>query len=327
MYTLTWKRYRRPFRQPLVTGHGTWDAREGILVRLEDCDGRIGYGEVAPIPWFGTETIESAAIQLSLLGSTVNPEVMGLIPGSYPCCRAAVGAALTDLVGPGYPRGKRLPVAALLPAGQTAFSVLEERLNLGFLTAKLKIGMGDPDQEKDRVERLCRLLPEGGGLRLDANGILDAARAAVWLEFVADLPVEFIEQPVPPEDVEALLGLAADFPTPIALDESVVRVDDLKRWRDRGWPGLYVIKPALAGDPDELQMEIGQDEVFVFSTAMETAIGHRGSLRAAFQSASKRALGFGVGAFFADQVDEPFLSSDRVGGIDLEFQWKRLTGS
>jgi O-succinylbenzoate synthase len=169
-------------------------------------------------------------------------------------------------------------------------------------------------------------LPEGGGLRLDANGVLDAAQATAWLEFVADLPIEFLEQPLPAEDVGGLLGLASDFPTPIALDESVVRVDDLKRWRDRGWPGLYVIKPALAGDPDELRKEIGADEAFVFSTAMETAIGHRGSLRVAFQSASKRALGFGVGAFFADQVDEPFLSSDRVAEIDLEFQWKRLTG-
>ena len=325
MYSCTWKRYRRPFRQPLLTGHGFWAEREGILLRLEDADGRTGYGEVVPIPWFGTETIESAMIQLGLLGPSVDPEVMTRIPGTHPCCRAAVGAALAGLNGSEYPKGRRLPVAALLPPGSLAQSALEERLDLGFLSAKIKIGVGAMDEEWAQVERLCRLLPEGGGLRLDANGSLDRARARAWLGFVADLPVEFVEQPLPVDDPDGLLGLASDHPTPIALDESVVRVDDLKRWRDRGWPGLFVIKPALAGDPIELMDEIGEDDSFVFSSAMETLIGHRGSLRVAFQCTSKRALGFGTGAFFADQIDEPFLASDAVGILDLDYQWRRYT--
>jgi len=211
----------------------------------------------------------------------------------------------------------------LLPTGDGAVPALEACLAEGFVTAKIKIGVEDRNLEMRRVERLCGLLPDGGRLRLDANGSLEVSAASSWLEFAAALPVEFLEQPLAPTDPDSLLGLAADFPTPIALDESVVGVDDLKRWRDRGWPGLFVIKPALAGDPRELRAEMGEDDPFVFSTAMETAIGHRSSLRTAFLNPSRRALGFGVGAFFPDTHDEPFLQSDEVAASDLSLVWER----
>lgn len=323
MPVLTCKPYRRPFRRPLITGHGSWDTRDGLLVRLEDRDGRAGYGEIAPIPWFGTETLVSARFQLGLLGTEVHPEDIRQIPSTHPCCQAALGAAMEELQGTPYPSGRRLPVSALLPSGDEAVFSLKERLSEGFVTAKIKIGVGGRDREMSLVERLCGLLPEGGRLRLDANGALDTASASAWLEFAADLPIDFLEQPIPPDDPDGLLGLAADFPTPVALDESVVRVDDLKRWRDRGWPGLFVIKPSLAGSPGVLREEMGDDDAFVFSTAMETAIGHRSALRIAFLSSSRRALGFGVGAFFPDAHDEPFMSSDALAATDLSHEWAR----
>ena len=142
------------------------------------------------------------------------------------------------------------------------------------------------------------------------------------MAFVADLPIEFVEQPLPIDDPDGLIGLAGDFPTPVALDESVVKVDDLKRWRDRGWTGLYVIKPALAGNLTELRSELGNDDVFIFSTAMETLIGRCASLKVAFGNPSRRALGFGVGAFFFGVYDEPFISSEQVSSIDLDREWE-----
>ena len=53
------KPYRRSFCRPLITSRGTWAQREGFLLRMDTEDG-IGYGEVAPIPSFGSETIDAA---------------------------------------------------------------------------------------------------------------------------------------------------------------------------------------------------------------------------------------------------------------------------
>ena len=57
---LSHRRYRLPFLRTVRTAHGPWTAREGLLVRLEDGAGRVGYGEVAPMPEFGTETLAEA---------------------------------------------------------------------------------------------------------------------------------------------------------------------------------------------------------------------------------------------------------------------------
>ena len=321
MYTLSWKRYRRRFRQPLHTAYGLWEYRDGLLIRLENVDGRSGYGEVAPIPWFGTETLDSAQLQIAGLGESVRPEILDDVPGNCPCCRFALSSARAGLDDDGGAEGRRLPVATLLPAGERAPFILEQRISEGFLVAKIKIGLGDAEKEMIQIERLCGLLPEGGALRLDANAGLSTAMAARWMAFVADLPIEFVEQPLPIDDPDGLIGLAGDFPTPVALDESVVKVDDLKRWRDRGWSGLYVIKPALAGDLTELLGELGNDDVFVFSTAMESSVGRYASLKVAFSHPSRRALGFGVGAFFFGAYDEPFLLSEQAFSIDLDREW------
>src|SRR6185295_18074434 len=108
------------------------------------------------------------------------------------------------------------------------------------------------------LDDVCAALPNGGKLRLDANGAWDRRQAERWLERCAERPVEFLEQPCFAERSqgaalqrkmeELLLGLAGDFPTPIALDESLVGEGDVERWVGAGWPGIYVVKPLLVGD-------------------------------------------------------------------------------
>src|SRR5476651_2441751 len=126
VYTFHSKRYRLPLRTPLRTAHGSWAEREGIIVRLEDEQGRAGFGEIAPIPWFGTETMAEAEDVCRKLGVNVSGEVLDTVPESHGCVRFALGQAREqpDNIIP----TSRLPVAALLPAGREALSVLPVKL-------------------------------------------------------------------------------------------------------------------------------------------------------------------------------------------------------
>lgn len=54
--------YRLPFRTPLRTAHGPWTEREGILLRIVAADGRVGYGEIAPIEALGGAPSRSARL-------------------------------------------------------------------------------------------------------------------------------------------------------------------------------------------------------------------------------------------------------------------------
>jgi O-succinylbenzoate synthase len=249
-YLFEFKRYRLPLAATLRTAHGSWTEREGLIVRLESEAGRVGFGEIAPLPWFGTETHAEAEEICRKFGPKVTDGLLDGVPGRFGCVRFALAAARAGpAAGPGQ---SRLPVAALLPAGREALAVLPAKLAAGFLAFKWKVGVSAVEEELGLLDDLLAELPAYVKLRLDANGAWDRRQAAKWLARCAERPVEFVEQPVRPDDEATLLGLAADYPVTLALDESVTGLAAAQRWQGLGWRGVFVIKPALAGPLDEL---------------------------------------------------------------------------
>ncbi len=86
-YQFDFRAYQRPFKHPLSTSHGKWDVREGIILRLIDETGRVGWGEIAPISWFGSETLEQAWDFCQQLPSEISSETIFSIPAELPACQ------------------------------------------------------------------------------------------------------------------------------------------------------------------------------------------------------------------------------------------------
>lgn len=345
------RRYRLPFRAVVRTTHGVWPEREGVIVRLQDERGAAGWGEAATIPWFGTETADEAEAALRRFGEHVEEAQLDALPPRLTCARHAIAGAREELHQRSREESEAVSaerladyraVAALLPAGRGAIDALRMRAEAGFRTFKWKVGVGDVRDEQALLDDLCAELPEGAKLRLDANGAWDRRRAESWLERCAERPVEFVEQPclAGPGATDAqrkrvehtLRGLAEDFPTPLALDESVASDGDVEHWLEAGWRGIFVIKPALLGDPAGVIARLGAVKAdVVFSSALETAVGARQALRHAFAwSGTRRALGFGVWPLFVDTRCDgphaaPFLRGRDVEAIDVEAVWNALS--
>ena len=345
-YRLDYRRYVLPLRAALRTAHGVWSERDGVLVRLENENGAIGYGEAATIPWFGTETAEDVVAACRMLGEKVNDAQLGALPERCACLRNALASAQAELRGRGEParilKDSFLGVAALLPAGRRAVTEIAEKSAAGFRVFKWKVGVADLADELALFDDVCAELPQGAKLRLDANGAWDRRAAERWLERCADRPVEHVEQPcfatasegpARRERVEDMLrGLAGDYPTPIALDESIVGDGDIERWLDSAWPGIFVVKPSLLGNAEAALAKLAAAKAtVVFSSALETAVGAKAALRLAFRwTGERRALGFGVWPLFADsQFDgpqaAPFLRWEDVAQINEEAVWKALS--
>jgi O-succinylbenzoate synthase len=338
---LAHRRYRLPFRAPVRTTHGVWTEREGVIVRLEDEPGGVGWGEAAPLPEFGTESAAEIEAVLASLHGVMEPAQAAALPPRLVCVRSALAAALAGLAR-SAPAGAAsggipayLPVAALLPAGPAALAHVRAKGDAGFRSFKWKVGAGDPADEIALLDDLCAVLPAGAKLRLDANGAWDRRRAELWLERCAERPVEYVEQPIAPEARGAddlLLGLAADYPTPIALDESLTGAEAIDRWLEAGWPGLFVVKPSLLGDPVAplLRLQKSAADRVVFSSALETAVGAQAALRIAFAWRGKAfALGFGVWPLFADSRFDgpaagPFIRVEDVERLNGEAVWNAL---
>lgn len=341
-FQIAYRRYRREFRHPLRTAHGDWKIREGFLVRMESEQG-VGYGEVAPIPDFGTETIERAE---DFLKKWVDDPIM--MPSGLPCCLFALTMARKGVeasqgapeipTSRGEARGGGLPtmrdyrVAGLLPAGADALSAAKEKSIHGYSTLKWKIGVHALEAELEILEDLLALLPGGASLRLDANGGLNESQFNSWLEALAPhgSRIEYLEQPLAPGREARMAELAKGSGVEIALDESLNggRSD---QWLVPGaWSGPLVIKPLLMGNVTALMEQLRPLAAqLVLSSVFETGVG----LSLAFSlsdmlAAMNRAVGFDTLAAFDDSLSTispgPQITASERATNNPDYIWQQL---
>jgi O-succinylbenzoate synthase len=322
--------YVRPFVVPLVSARGHWFEREGILLRIEDREGRVGYGEVAPLPAFGTETFEEASAYLgSLQGRAPWPDLEEVEP-ALRCCRFALGSAWRQLRATEWPR-YRFTNCALLPSGETAMEAIGLRAREGFRIFKLKIGVGSLNDELALLNSLLSLLPEGARLRLDANGGLKLRDLEDWQTFLmGTAAIEFLEQPLPRGDETTMAEHARHGDLEFALDESVASVDDFDAMVALGqWPGVFVLKASIMGAPDALlRAAAAAPNPLVFSSVFETAIGLHAVLSLAAEAGARAPVGFGTLGFFADELNgfvlKPELRSEDVSPATMAATWEAV---
>jgi O-succinylbenzoate synthase len=323
------RRYSLQFKAPVRTAHGSWPVREGLFVRVERSDGSVGYGEAAPVPHHGTETVDADEVFCRSLGDTPAVGDLEKTPHELFSLRNALMAAMEAPSVAGASGSH--PVAALLPAGSDALAKGPLMGEEGFRVFKWKVGGGDAQDEMGLFDDLLGSLPSGSKVRLDANGGWNRRTAERWLDLASARPVEFVEQPISPDArgaTDLLLGLASDYPVPIGLDESVASDEDVIRWIEVGWRGPYVIKGSLLGDAKgTLGRLLAAKATVVFSSALETGIGAKAALRTALAwNGSKPAFGFGVWPLFADSRFDgprasPFLKAEDVERLDGETLW------
>ncbi|MDZ8185904.1 MAG: o-succinylbenzoate synthase [Nostoc sp. ChiSLP02] len=334
IYRFKFRPYRRRFVRTVSTSHGKWDIRDGIILRLTDELGRVGWGEIAPISWFGSETMEQALDFCRQLPAEITDETIFSIPDELPACQFGFESAQEcvgrwgdrEMGGWGdgennssllTPYSSLFPYSALLSAGEAALSQWESLWQQGYRTFKWKIGVNAIANELKIFESLTQTLPVSSKLRLDANGGLSYEQANLWLWTCDNLQanrkqapeIEFLEQPLPVEQFQGMLELSMCYGTAIALDESVATLAQFIHCYQQGWREIFVIKPGIIGSPSRLRKFCEQHEIdAVFSSVFETAIGRQAALQLAAElSRNHRAVGFGIDHFF--EQEETWLQS------------------
>jgi L-alanine-DL-glutamate epimerase-like enolase superfamily enzyme len=149
----------------------------------------------------------------------------------------ASGMSLFRLLG-GYRNS--IPTSITIPLGSAAEAVsqVEARAKNGFRMFKIK-GGADPEEDVRRVRAVHRAMP-GSILRLDADGGYSVQTALDVVNAVGDR-IEMIEQPTPPEDLDALRQVKAQSAVPVLADQSVSGPDSaLELAASRAADGLCV---------------------------------------------------------------------------------------
>lgn len=222
--------------------HGASDQRRNVLVRIQH-DGLTGYGEAAAVPYYG-DTQESLLAWLNALPPLGDDPfaletTLNALPPGPAAARAAIDIALHDLWGKqlGQPLYR---LFGLLPAPlpPTSFTIsidhpeamAEAARRSGYPVLKVKLGPEDPESAVAAIRSATR-----ARLRVDANGGWTPEQARTLIPRLARYGLEFIEQPLPPGDVEAYRWLKQQLrqngtDLPIFADESVHNATDVVRY-------------------------------------------------------------------------------------------------
>jgi len=209
-----------PFREPFVTATGVIDERWIILLRLEDEDGAVGYGEAAPFEPYDGVSVER-----------VEAVLRGRSREELRQAEAAVEMALLDLDARregrpvGDPGAIAIPVNTTLPAGpaEEVAARAKERVRAGYQCFKLKVGR--PDDE-ERVAAVRQAIGSWPALRLDANGAWTVDEAVERIQALEAADLELVEQPC--ATLPELAQVRKQVATPIAADESITGPDDVR---------------------------------------------------------------------------------------------------
>jgi o-succinylbenzoate synthase len=230
-----------PFKRPYVTANVVVAERELALLRLEDDDGTIGYGEAAPFEPYDGVALDDVVAALS------NGRPAGDAPVQ---ARAAWELALLDLEARragrpvGEPGAERIAVNRTLPAGppDEVAAAAAEGVREGYSCFKLKVGLPD---DAERVAAVREAIGPWPALRVDANCAWTVEEAVTALGKLLRFDLELVEQPC--RTLPELAELRRDCPVPIAADESVATPDDVRAAAELEACDVVNVKLAASG--------------------------------------------------------------------------------
>lgn len=284
-------RYLLPL-QPAATGRAT--DRTGVLIRLVDEDGLVGWGEAAPLPGFSRESIDDILTEASEWAAGARDEGCATLA-------FAIDSATDDLEQRRKgeqqeaidPRQRFVQVNTLIGGAGLDEREVMSKLEAGFRCFKMKVGAQPISEDIVRVRRLRALLPDDVELRLDANRAWSYDDAARFCEGIADLEIAYVEEPTKKSKDLPLLAQAT--PIPIALDETTRSVQP-EALDSFGFAAAVILKPSLLGGMDVYQRWLAAARAHamrvVLTGAYESGVATRRlvSLAASLDSATAHGL-------------------------------------
>jgi L-Ala-D/L-Glu epimerase / N-acetyl-D-glutamate racemase len=229
--------------ETFVISRSSQDTADVVYVELEH-DGMTGYGEATPIAHYA-QSAESALAYLETQADALGDdpwaleEIESRLTTEEPAARAAIDAALYDLQGKlaGEPVWRLLGLRRAGPP--TSWTIWlgdpddmarrTEAVAGKFKRLKLKLGGRDGlDVERVRAVRAVTEAP----LMVDVNEAWSLDEALEALTRLAELGVEYCEQPLPARDPDGPT-LKERSPLPIFVDEDCHVADDVPACAER----------------------------------------------------------------------------------------------
>lgn len=319
------------FHTPATTSRGVYHSHQVWFIHLTSdvLPGIEGVGECAPLPDLSCdystdyERVLRAECDAFCAEGRLNAERLS----RYPSILFGLETALLQLNAAGstafydtaFSRSQRgIPINGLVWMGsfEQMSKQLDAKLDAGFRCIKLKIGAIDFEHELALLAAVRRRYGVADlELRVDANGAFGVHDVRSKLERLARFDLHSIEQPIAPNQWQAMAELCRNAPLPIALDEELIGINDLETKAallQTLRPQYIILKPTLHGGLRGAAEWIAlarQEGIGSWMTsALESNVGLNAIAQFAAHIYEKSELmpqGLGTGQLYFNNIDRP----------------------
>ena len=248
---ITIKKLEIPFKQVFAHAAATRSSTESILVKAELSNGVVGVGEGCPRKYVTGETIPTATSffaahrqtweQLNGLEDlkawmTANMQAIDKNPAAWCAVELALlscwgqeqGASIESLLDLEELAGQFHYSAVLGTENTATFEKQAQQFAaLEFFDFKVKV-TGNLEADRQKIEFLKQLPIKNLRIRLDANNFWKTAAEAVTYAKSLDCHFFAIEEPLQVGDYDGCRQISQQLGLPIILDESFLRIEQLK---------------------------------------------------------------------------------------------------
>ncbi|REL24085.1 hypothetical protein DYD21_19950 [Rhodohalobacter sp. SW132] len=317
-------RYRLPFSERFTTAAGSFENREGFILRYRNSQCDL-IGESAPLTGFSSEnhkqvqtvysnfrgsieefysepfTLDSLAHFTSALPQIPSFQFGVSSLGLMLLCHRS-NQSLSTLLN--HSVQNQLEINAVIGIGDRDYILnrISDGVDQGFRVFKIKTG-NQPGELAQILNNASSRFP-GIQFRIDANRSWPLEQISILSELFAHLPVEYLEEPVRLTNIRQITEITERSHLPIALDESIPKFGYANVFRFESESLFYILKPMLLGNLIPLFATISRYDHLVdrviFTTALESIVGRRFiTLLAGIFGSRISAHGLNTGDFFS----------------------------
>lgn len=295
------KEYFLPFTSPLKILGKEMIGRRGYILTLVDSNGNKGLGEVSPLPNLSKETLNDCMGELRTLKQeildtgvsfrkwNISKPFFHVYRTSNQYCPSVSWGIESALLGlllrqnsfaqifPTITTDEiRVPVNGLLipSASENLLVQYQNICKANFRFLKVKIGITQFETEIESIKYIHKKLGNTITFRLDANRGLTKEKLQEYCTHLADIPIEYIEEPFPNGNFEQ-----HDFCSwPYAIDETLSEIFLIDDWEKHIPKGMqyFILKPSIIGGISKLIQVINRLKTFhakcVLSSCFNTSI-------------------------------------------------------
>ncbi|WP_205757895.1 o-succinylbenzoate synthase [Lutibacter sp. HS1-25] len=339
----TFQKYILNFKQASGTSRGILKTKETYFLLLNN-NSKIGIGECAIFRGLSIDDRPDYENKLTWLCHNINQSVSFLLDEliEFPSIQFGLEQALLSLKSEDeftlFPSKftnstDAININGLIWMGSEAFmkQQIEEKIAAGFSTIKMKIGAIDFETELKLLKSIRQnFSSEEIELRVDANGAFKPSEALEKLKQLSAFEIHSIEQPIKQGQIEEMADLCLKTPLPIALDEELIGVFDIRAGKQELLqiinPQYIILKPSLVGgiggSNEWIQLAEKQKIGWWITSALESNIGLNAIAQYTYTLNNKMPQGLGTGSLFTNNFESPLEVKNGHLHYNKNIKWK-----